>query len=107
MVIGHTTVTMNGNAQALSSVLTLDPLDVRRIELQPGAANVNPVFLGGATVSSTDYGVRLEVPVTGIPPAPWIVAEERSVPVTLQQLYIRGTSGEKLHILFITQRSHS
>ena len=103
-MIRHYVLTLDGNAQRLSSVLTGGadgPNDrpLRSISLQPAGANANPIFLGHAGVSSTDFGVRLEPGATNVPPAPFVFGELDRGAMKLSEFYVIGTSTQKLHIL--------
>lgn len=89
----HFVVVLAGTAEALPT-----GGKVRWISLQPGAANANPVFVGGQTVSSTSYGTRLPVASGGVPPPPHIIAEFADGSVSLEELFVIGTAAEKLHV---------
>lgn len=96
----HKVLTLSGAAQQLAAALDLPGVRVRSISLQAGAANANPVFLGGPEVSATVYGVRLPTPVTNIPAAPYML-EDADESTTLENWYVIGTSTEKLHVLVV------
>lgn len=98
-MIRHHVLTFDGNAQALSTVADAKTLGIRSISLQPAGGNGNPCYLGAAGVSSTDYGVRLEAGATGVPPAPFVLGEFPTGWLKLEELYVIGTSTEKLHVL--------
>lgn len=99
-MIRHHTLTMTGSAQQLSAAIAdALPLPIRTISLQPYAANAAVAYVGGPGVSSTSYGVRLEIPVTSIPPAPFVLGEFQTGWVKLEDLYVNGANGEKLSIL--------
>lgn len=74
---------------------------LRWVSFQPGAANANPIFMGGSSVSSTTYGVRLPSADGGVPPAPYIIGEFNDGSIALSDFYVFGTAGEKLHILYL------
>ena len=101
MAIRHYVLTLNGSAQRLSSVLTNTnpggPNDeaFRFLTLQSGKANTNDIFVGGSTVSATDYGMRLD-PTDTIPPID--MGHYDAGPVKLSEIYVIGTNNEKLHI---------
>jgi hypothetical protein len=100
----HYVLTLNGTPQLLSSVLPGNGRDypLCSISLQPRGTNGNPVYIGAtSSLSTTDYGVKLEVPLSGIPPAPW-EREFSHGPLRLGSFYVLGTNGEFLHI-FVTQ----
>lgn len=97
--ITHAVMTLDGTAQALSAGIPAGG-SIRSLSLQPGAANTNAVFVGGPGVSATVYGVRLPVPVTSIPPAPFLL-EDLEGKMSLEEVYVIGTNGEKLHLLLV------
>lgn len=75
--------------------------------IQPRATNSAAAYIGTtATMTATDYGVRLEAPTGGVPPAPFNPGEfsghgswgSRS-PTKLANFYLLGTTGDFLHIL--------
>ena len=70
-MVEHYTLTLNGSAQLLSSVLPagVAPLQAHFLSIQADPANSHVVYIGGypQTLSSTDYGFRIEVPVSSIP----------------------------------------
>lgn len=76
--------------------------------IQPRGTNAGIIYIGADnTVSTTSYGVRLEIPVTGIPQAPFNPGEfsvggagwgARS-PNKLSNYWALGTTGDFLHIL--------
>jgi hypothetical protein len=104
MAVAHYVLTLTGSAQALSTVSGATVDTVRTVSMQPGTANANPVYVGASGVSSTVFGVRLEVPVTNIPPAPFMLGETQSQigHFKLSDVYVIGTNAEKLHLLVVT-----
>lgn len=101
------TLTLTGSAQPLSDLLpNLDPNTnkyLRLVWLQPDAANANPIYVGSdAGLTSSLYGLRLEAPVSTIPPAPFSLGELLDpTGVRLSDLYVLGTTGEKVHLLAV------
>jgi hypothetical protein len=110
-MVKHYVLTLDGNAQRLSSLIAdqqphgAHDTPLRAISLQPGPANANAVFLGGAAVSATDFGVRLEASAAGVPPAPFILGEFDEGGMRLSDFYVIGTATEKLHVLVVTYGS--
>lgn len=97
-------LTLNGNAQQLvtpNDAITGD-VSALQVWLQPDTANTNPILVGADANVATTYGVRLEAPVTTIPPAPFSLGElhpPRFVP--LSAIWVKGTNTEKLRVLYI------
>jgi hypothetical protein len=99
------TLTLTGNVQRLSEALA-DPrpggpgdVPFRSLHLQPDGANANAIFLGASAALTTSvYGVRLPASASGVPSAPYVFEFSSEGPLKLSHLYVRGTSGEKLHI---------
>lgn len=103
-MIRHYVLTLDGNAQQLSSVLPRggdDPGNhpIRTISLQPAGGNANAVFVGSSGVTSSDFGVRLEPGNASIPPAPFILGEFAAGWARLSDFWVIGTNTQKLHLL--------
>jgi hypothetical protein len=99
-----------GVPKQLSSVLAGGELDRAKsaIWLQPRGSNTALIYLGTSdTTSSTSYGVRLEIPVSSVPPAPFNPGEFSGTPMAfrsplrLGDFWVLGTTGDFLHILAI------
>ena len=101
MAFRHYSLTLNGAIQRLSTALANTavggPQDegYRFLSLQPGKANTNDIFVGGSTVSATDYGMRLD---PGDTAAPIELGSHDGGPIKLSDLYVIGTNAERLHI---------
>lgn len=98
-------ITMTGSAQRLSTLMSLtSELDVpiRALVMQPAGANAGVIYVGDASVSSTDYAFRLEAATAGIPPAPFILGETPNGTFRLSEIYIVGSNNEVLHVGIIT-----
>lgn len=104
MAVAHYVLTLSGSAQALSTITGATTRPIRTVTLQPGTANTNPVYVGASTLTSSDYGVRLEAPETSIPPAPLILADTQGLVghFKLSDVYVLGTNNEKLHLLVVS-----
>ncbi len=98
---------MDATIQRLSDVLPVNEGDLlKSISLQAQADNSAVIFVGsfesqglsGRTLSSTDYGWRIEIPVTSIPTAPDIIEISNST-VCLADLAVLGTASDVLHIM--------
>lgn len=99
-MIRHYVLTTTGSAQLLSTALSgALPNPIRTISIQPFGTNAAASYIGGAGVSSTDYGVRMEAGAAGIPPAPFVLGEYTPAWLKLDELYVNGTNNEKLAIL--------
>src|SRR3990167_4438700 len=94
----HMVVTLSEVAEALP-VLVEATGRLRWMSIQPGAANADPVYLGGAGVTAANYGARLPAAVAGEPPAPFIIAEFDDGQMYPTDMYFVSTVGEKIHIL--------
>jgi hypothetical protein len=93
-------VTLSGSAQQLSAVLGFDER-VRRIRLQPDTGNSNPCYFGGATIDGTNRGMRIPAPIAAEPPAPYVEEGFQPGEVSLSDLYVIGTSTQKLRVSWI------
>lgn len=71
---------------------------MRLIALQPDKGNSNDVYVGAATLTSSDYGVRLD-PGDTAPPV--VLGHFDTGPYKLSEFYVLGTNNEKLHVLAI------
>jgi hypothetical protein len=101
----HYTLTLTtGTPVKMSTAVTGDSADfvlpaAKFLSFQADPANTHVIYIGGtnATLTSSNFGFRIEIPVTSIPPAP-SVRELSSDARNLNQYYALGTTGEKLHI---------
>ena len=97
------TLTFGASSVQLSSVLVTGTREVsaKFLALQPDGGNANPIYIGGANhreaVSSTAYGFRLEKATATVPPAPFIIELSNGL-IDLQEYWVNGTNGEKLHL---------
>lgn len=96
-------LTLNGSAQRLSSVLSdttvggKDDISIRQLILQGHHANTARVFVGDdASVSGTDYGFYLPIPTDS--PLPVSVGPFETGPVRLSNFWVIGTNNEVLKI---------
>lgn len=97
-------MTVAATAAPLSDVLpnteNINDKPIHSISLQAGAANGNPVLIGGPGVTTTDYGVRIPAAVAGVPAAPYIPSDFfRPGRNKLSDIFCIGTANEKLHML--------
>lgn len=76
--------------------------------MQPRGSNSAIIYIGTkATMTSTDYGVRLEIPVSNIPQAPFNPGEFAGSleafrsPLKMSQFWGLGATGDHIHILAI------
>lgn len=92
--------------KSLQTALGLpDDQHVRYLSVQPYAGNAAVVYIGGptlsGTLSSTNYGCRLEIPVTSIPSAPFIVTDaQRGAGIKLSDVWVVGTTNDKLSVMW-------
>ena len=99
--MNHYTVTLTAAAQAVATALGLtaaQDLPFRTLMVQADKANANDAFIGGAAVTTSDYGIRLDPGDTA--PAIAIGAYD-SGPLKLSKVFVIGTAGEKIHLLGI------
>lgn len=113
--LSHCVLTLSGAAQNLGTLVAAAGISVPanctvlNLQIQPLAANTGVVYLGGvgsAAISSTNYGVRLEIPASSIPQAPYMVpGGDRSGPaITLEDVsIISAVASDKVSVFF--QRS--
>lgn len=90
------TVTLDGTVQQLSASAQDGP--IRVVSVQPDTANSAAAYVGGSAVASTEFMVRLPVPVSNEPCAPWILDGFEGGWLYLSDLYVKGTANDKLHI---------
>lgn len=100
-MVAHFTVTLTGSAQRLGAGLNFSNV-LAFLSIQMDPANTHVAYVGGnqATLSSSDYGYRLEIPPSSIPYAPSIL-EFSGGRISMDDFFVLGTNGEKLHILAI------
>lgn len=105
MPAAHFTLTLNGNVQKLSSALppNLVGKSFYVAWLQPDGGNTNVIYVGGTNVdvAAANYGFRLEAPIATIPSAPWNVGEMAYGKLFLNDMAVKGTNGEKLHLFVV------
>jgi hypothetical protein len=97
-------LTPGASAVQLSSVLETGdvPIAGRSLLLQANASNTGVLYFGGnnvgANTSSSNYGFRIEIPVTSIPSAP-VVFEYPTGSVSLDEFWVKAAvDTDKLHI---------
>lgn len=109
-------LTLDGTAQKLSDAvlgaadgsITIarrfqGNLSVDQVTLQANGANANPVFVGDAGVEASEsgvWGIRIPVPETSVPAPPYLL-ENTDGDLKLDEVYVRGTSTQKVHITFV------
>lgn len=101
----HGVVTLKGTSVPLkiATALGLKGNDgfVAFYSLQPDVANLAVVYIGGTAdpLTTSNYGFRLEIPVSNIPSAPYFrESRSGSGPMDLTQLQVIGASGELLRV---------
>ena len=107
-MFNHAQLDVTASAQSILAALgiTADGLghgtQVEWISLQPHPSNAAAVFLGGSTVTTSSYGIRLEIPVTSVPQAPLVfdgLSSGRGL-IGLGSLYFVGTASDKLNVVY-------
>ena len=103
-MIKHYNLTMDGTIQPLSDVLPVNEGDtLKYVALQAHGGNSNIIYVGSTetgTLTSSDYGWRIEVPVTSIPSAPDIIELSQNG-FSLNELSVLGTASDVLHIMVL------
>jgi hypothetical protein len=99
-MVRHKVVAITAAAKSLASSLGEDGY-VAYLSLQPVAANANPFFIGGPGVTTTDYGVRMEIPVTNIPSAAWPLDDLMGPLCKLSDVYIVGTATNNVSVFWV------
>jgi hypothetical protein len=97
-------LTLTGSAQRLSSFAAIGTKTVRAITFQAGVSNGAPIYIttdATITLSATDYDVRLPVPVTSIPAAPFMCGDQVVDTLSTAQFWVLGTNNEKLHVMVL------
>jgi hypothetical protein len=97
MAIHHLTVTLSSAAaQAISTPAAGTPsINCKEIQIQ-GESGGAAAFIGGSTVSATDYGQTIAA--TSLTPV--IIRPDGMTTINLASTYIIGTSGNKFHVLY-------
>lgn len=104
MATRHVNLTLDASQQSLSASLSpLAPMNVHFLSIQADAGNAGVVYVGSVaqTVSSSDYGFRIEIPVSSIPAAPSIVELGGGAAIDLTQIKVKGTNNDKIHLLIV------
>lgn len=105
-MVRHITITITGAAQRLNTGLT-GIMKCKVISMHADGANSGIIYVGGISadhpgaVTSSDYGFRIEIPVTAVPPAPSIF-EASSGLLDLGEIQVIGTLNDTLHLLLIS-----
>lgn len=96
------TVTLQITAKSLAALLNITPggaddIPLQSLSLQADGGNAGATFVGGPTVSTTDYGIRIPAAAAGVPAAPEKF-QFYGRPVKLSEVYVVGSANEKLHV---------
>jgi hypothetical protein len=109
-MIRHRTGTLSGSAQNLLALLfpaaptAANDFACTYIALQADPAAAAAIFVGEEGVTTTDYGVRIPIPATSVPAAPFAIGPSAGeAPVKLSSIYVVGTAADKLHVLFVVR----
>jgi hypothetical protein len=103
MAAYHGVLTLNGSAQSLLGVIP-NIGSIKFLSLHAAGANSGLIYVGGAGTddpTSSDYGFRIEIPVSSVPAAPNIL-EFPIGSVSLADIKVIGTNNDKLHVFAIT-----
>ena len=104
MALYHRTVTIAVTTGfTLASVITGIGDVIRYISIQADPANSAVLYVGGkdATLSSTDCGWIIPIPITSIP-APPIAITSASGAFSLGDIQLLGTTTQKAHLIIVT-----
>lgn len=101
--LNHYALTLTGLVQRLSTALSItEDSAMRGLWLSAGSANSGVIYIGGSsTLTSSNYGVRLEIPASAIPGAPFNPCEVERGFVRLGDIYVLGANTDKLYILAV------
>jgi hypothetical protein len=93
-------IEFTGAAQSLVSALFASGHTwLRDIALTAGPANANPFYIGhDANLTSANFGTRIPAPTAGEPVAPYIREGFAPGTVRLEEFFVLGTAGQKVHI---------
>ena len=76
---------------------------LRFLSIQAHSANAAVAYVGGnqRTLTSTDFGYRIEIPLTNIPYAPTIIELGGNAYMSLGDFYVLGNTNDELQILIV------
>ena len=76
---------------------------LRFLSLQAHTANAAVAYVGGnqRTLTSTDFGYRIEVPVATIPYAPSVIELGGNGYISLGDFFVLGATNDELQILIV------
>ena len=98
MRVRNLTVTLTATAAAI----TTEDYRCVAVYLQPGAANSNPMYVGGADLTTAN-GIRLEgYDSDGLPSAPFPMITTQQQPIDASKVYVVGTAGQTVNVMLIT-----
>lgn len=107
---GHAVVTLTGTTNSLNLGTLIDALGVESadatciiLDLQPLGANAGIVYIGGrraGSVTTSNYGARLEIPVTTIPQAPYRWFGDFRGPGMFSDVLLTGTNNDKVSVFY-------
>lgn len=101
MAIKQLNLSLNGNNQVLTGGLAASVGDppIKQLGVQGNYANANPFYVGDSALNTTTESYLLEYPATvsSIPGAPLVIDFPKDSVVRLSELYVKGTSGQKVH----------
>lgn len=104
MALYHRTITIAVTTGfTLASVITGIGDVIRYISIQADPGNANVMYVGGkdSTLSSTDYGWIIPIPVTSIPALPLPIAPPVGC-FGLGDIQLLGTTTQKAHLIIVT-----
>jgi hypothetical protein len=88
-------ITFTGSPQQVSSRGA-----IRELHIQADPANLNPFYVGGPDVSSTN-GIIIPTPVAGLSAAPYIIDGFDDGRLEAVDVWVVGTAAEKARLMLL------
>ena len=92
MAVGHIDVTLSGSTQ-----VTATRIPVQQVIIHNPTGNAS-VLVGDSDLSATSYGFLVAAAAN----SPSIGPFSASAPLNLNELYLRGTDTQVVHVFYIT-----
>ena len=97
---GAITLPVDGTAKNIATILGLDvsQVPVYAVDIQADAANSGAVYVGASDVTA-DTGIAIPIPQLNTPVGPYRVGDFGTRVLELDDVFVRGTAGDKVHVL--------